>query len=84
MDAISQNSGGFIEREALSPELETSADWLGSQDRWRYPHHSQLGKPPGRIGEFEITGSRSKLVVATVDLVNVSSVPKQLMALMCR
>ena len=43
-----------------------------------YPHHEGLGKKAGRIGEFVIAGSESKLVVATIDLVDIPSVPKQL------
>jgi 5-methylcytosine-specific restriction enzyme subunit McrC len=43
-----------------------------------YPHHSAMGIAAGRVAEFNITGSQSKLVVATVDLTNIPSVPKQL------
>lgn len=46
-----------------------------------YPHHSGMGPAPGRIAEFQITGSQSRLVVATVDLTDVRTVPKQLSGL---
>ena len=48
-----------------------------------YPHHNEIRKEPGRIAEFNITGTDdSQLVVATLDLSDISTVPEQLRRLL--
>ena len=48
-----------------------------------YPHHHEIHKEPGRIAEFNITGTDdSQLVVATLDLSDISTVPTQLRRLL--
>jgi 5-methylcytosine-specific restriction enzyme subunit McrC len=48
-----------------------------------YPHHNGIHQEPGRIADFNVSGTNdTKLVIATLDLSDVSSVPAQLRRLL--
>lgn len=47
-----------------------------------YPHHADIGREPGRIGEYVVSGTDdTRLVIATVDLSDLRTVPAQLIRL---
>ncbi|WP_244639089.1 McrC family protein [Bosea sp. ANAM02] len=46
-----------------------------------YPHHARLGETPGLRGRHRIIGSNDELLVGTLDLRQLSTVPEQLRAL---
>lgn len=48
-----------------------------------YPHHHGIHQEPGRIADFNVSGTDdTQLVIATLDLSDISSVPAQLRRLL--